>query len=275
MTSTSSHTTRFWRDSRLPFIEARAIEDGRQLCYGRHAHNHFSIGAVTGGQCVYLHEAQERRIGEGTVVLMNPGAVHACNPIEEQPWSYIMLYVDAAWLGELQRACEGGPGEGFRPLAPVLSQETGLFARLLSLYDSLLAPELDVLAKHEAAIGFFLHLQRCLGALPYRSAKASPRVERAAAYIDAHFMDNLCLTDICEAASLSEGYLIRAFEQRYHMTPHAYLVNRRVQHAQAQLREGVKIADTAQAAGFADQAHLQRAFKRHLAMTPGQYRARG
>ena len=77
---------------------------------------------------------------------------------------------------------------------------------------------------------------------------------------------------ICEAASLSEAYLIRAFEQRYHMTPHAYLINRRIQHAQTQLREGALIADIAHQTGFADQAHFQRVFKKYLAATPGQYK---
>lgn len=33
-----------------------------------------------------------------------------------------------------------------------------------------------------------------------------------------------------------------------------------------------QIADVALEAGFADQAHFQRAFKQHLAATPGQYR---
>jgi len=45
-----------------------------------------------------------------------------------------------------------------------------------------------------------------------------------------------------------------------------------VQLARAQLRQGRAIAEVAQEAGFADQAHLQRAFKRHLATTPGHYR---
>lgn len=56
------------------------------------------------------------------------------------------------------------------------------------------------------------------------------------------------------------------------MTPHAYLTNRRVQFAREQLRRGVPIAEVALAAGFADQAHLQRAFKQLLAATPGHYR---
>jgi AraC-like DNA-binding protein len=82
----------------------------------------------------------------------------------------------------------------------------------------------------------------------------------------------LKLEDICEAAQLSPSYLIRAFKQHYGMTPHAFLINRRIQFAQDQLRNGKQIADVALQAGFADQAHFQRAFKQHLAATPGQYR---
>ena len=40
---------KFWRDDALPFIEARSIEDGREVCYAKHSHETFSIGAVTGG----------------------------------------------------------------------------------------------------------------------------------------------------------------------------------------------------------------------------------
>jgi AraC-like DNA-binding protein len=98
------------------------------------------------------------------------------------------------------------------------------------------------------------------------------KVERAAQYINQHYLRAIRLEEICQAANLSEAYLIRAFEQHYHMTPHAYLINRRIQHAQAQLREGEPIADIAQQSGFADQAHFQRVFKKHLAATPGQYR---
>ncbi|MCY1562271.1 Helix-turn-helix domain protein [compost metagenome] len=58
------------------------------------------------------------------------------------------------------------------------------------------------------------------------------------------------------------------------MTPHAYLVNRRIQYGQARLKRGAAIADAAIESGFADQAHFQRAFKQHVAATPGQYRGR-
>ncbi|ARQ74294.1 AraC family transcriptional regulator [Pseudomonas fragi] len=272
--SSQSHcaTPRFWRDAQLPFIEARSIADGRKVCYARHSHEIFSIGAITSGCCNYLHEKTSHRISTGTVVLMNPGDVHACNPVEDQPWSYVMLYVDAQWLAGIQQGFDEDAGGLFQPVAATYTQSPALFNGLTGLYAQLIDPELEVLARHEAAIKFFSAMQQELGGSVALPKPANARVERAAEYIDEHFLRTLRLQDICEAASLSEAYLIRAFEQRYHMTPHAYLINRRIQLAQAQLREGALIADIAQQTGFADQAHFQRVFKKYLAATPGQYK---
>jgi AraC-like DNA-binding protein len=262
----------FWRDAQLPFIEARSIEDGRKVCYSRHSHDVFSIGAVTGGRSTYLHEKTRQTISTGTVVLMNPGDVHACNPIDDQPWSYIMLYVDAQWLSRIQHACGVEENQGFQPLAATHCTDPELFQGLLDLHRVLIDPHLELLVRHEAAVAFFMTMQQRLGCSALPAKKTNLKVERAAQYINAHFLQAIRLEEICQAASLSEAYLIRAFEQHYHMTPHAYLINRRIQHAQAQLRDGEPIADIAQHSGFADQAHFQRVFKKHLAATPGQYR---
>ncbi|MEB0039365.1 AraC family transcriptional regulator [Pseudomonas sp. MH10] len=262
----------FWRDAELPFIEARQIEDGRKVFYGRHSHEVFSIGAVTSGQSTYLHEKSCQTISAGTVVLMNPGEVHACNPIEDQPWSYVMLYVDANWLAGIQHSHDDGDGLGFQPISATHTRSSKLFAGLIDLYAQLIDPALDALPKREAAVAFFMLMQRTLGHSTLELKRINPRVVRAAEYINEHFMGTVRLAAICKAANLSEAYLIRAFEQQYHMTPHAYLINRRIQHAQAQLRDGASIIDIAHEAGFADQAHFQRVFKKHLAATPGQYK---
>ncbi|MGA3680202.1 AraC family transcriptional regulator [Pseudomonas graminis] len=262
----------FWRDAQLPFIEARSIDDGRKVCYSRHSHDVFSIGAITAGQSTYLHEKTTQTIAAGTVVLMNPGEVHACNPIDDQPWSYLMLYVNAQWLGALQRDCGVNNGGMLRGYPATHSRDPLLFKGLLDLHRRLVDSQLDTLAKQEAAVGFFSLVEQRLGGSTLTPRQPNPKVERAARYIDAHYLQPIRLEDLCAVANLSEAYLIRAFEQHYHMTPHAWLVNRRIQHGQAQLRSGEPIADIAQQSGFADQAHFQRAFKKHLAVTPGQYK---
>ncbi|VVM71618.1 HTH-type transcriptional activator RhaS [Pseudomonas fluorescens] len=263
---------RFWRDDALPFIEARAIADGREVCYTRHAHEHFSIGAITAGRSTYIHEQSEFEVSAGTVVLMNPGDVHACNPIDDQPWSYLMLYVETPWLTDLQHQLGFGSDLAFRRFCVTHNQDASLFAGLTALYEILVDGEQDVLRKHSAAVEFFTEVQQRLNPGDQPLREPNFKLERAAEYIRDNCTQQLKLEDICEAAQLSPSYLIRAFKQHYGMTPHAFLVNRRIQFARERLRSGKLIADVALEAGFADQAHFQRAFKQHLAATPGQYR---
>ncbi|WP_230014173.1 AraC family transcriptional regulator [Pseudomonas chlororaphis] len=262
----------FWRDAALPFIEARSIADGRKVCYSRHSHAFFSIGAITAGQSIYLHEQARFRIDTGTVVLMNPGEVHACNPLEDQPWSYRMLYVDTSWLTELQHQLGFSQELGFRAFSPPYSTDPALYAGLNRLYETLVDEQAETRHKHSAAVAFFSDLQQRLNPASQPPRESNQKLRRAADYIRAHCTHALKLEDICQAAELSPSYLIRAFKRHYGMTPHAFVVNQRVQFAQGRLREGEPIADVALEAGFADQAHFQRAFKQYMAATPGQYR---
>ncbi|MGZ9706052.1 AraC family ligand binding domain-containing protein [Pseudomonas sp. GNP013] len=263
---------RFWRDARLPFIEARTIADGRKVTYARHAHEHFSIGAIITGRSYYHHGAQTFQISAGTVVLMNPGDVHACNPIDNTPWSYHMLYLDTPWLTDLQYQLGFSTDHGYRPFSTPYSRDAVLYNGLLALYRLLVDEQAELLQKQSALVSYFTEVQQRLNPSRAPLREANHKLERAADYIRAHCTDTLKLEDICLAAELSPSYLIRAFKQYCGLTPHAFLVNQRIQFARSQLRNGELIADVALAAGFADQAHFQRAFKQHFAATPGQYR---
>lgn len=262
----------FWRDAALPFIEVRAIADGRKVRYGRHAHSTFSIGAVTGGESTYVNGSTLRHIGAGAVVVVNPDVVHACNPSDTAPWAYRMFYIDADWLAQLQHEpCFSADG-GFRAFEQTLSVRPDLFAGLNRLYDVLTDASEDVLRKESAIVAYFSALQQALNPAPIARRGPNHRLARAAGFIDDNYTRTLRLEEICVAADLSPSYLIRAFRQHYGMTPHAYIVNRRIEFSRAQLRRGHAIADVAAEAGFADQAHLQRAFRQFVAATPGQYR---
>jgi AraC-like DNA-binding protein len=268
-------TPRFWRDPALPFVEAREVLDGRRLCYARHSHECFSIGAITQGRSSYLNEKARERVEAGTLVLMNPGDVHACNPLEGQSWSYRMFYVDVPWLTELQQQAGFSRNQPLRAFSLILSRDPLLYQGLNRLYELLDDARAETLDKHCALLEFFGELQRRLDPAPDRPRADNPRIRLAAEFIRAHCTEALKLEDICAAAGLSPSYLTRSFRRRYGMTPHAYLINSRIQYAQARLRRGGEIAEVALAAGFADQAHLQRTFKQLLAATPGQYRRQG
>ncbi len=258
-----SKVSTFWRDPALAFIEARGVADGRKVCYARHSHEGFSIGAITAGRSTYFDGQRWHQVEAGSVVMMNPGVVHACNPIADQPWSYLMLYVDMPWLRD----------QGFEPLAPTLSSSPVLYRDLLALYRCLTDEHCASAAKRQTAECFFGRLREQIEAAPVEAGQGNQRLQRAADYIREHCTEPLKLEDIGQAAGLSTSYLIRAFKQHFGLTPHGYLLDHRVRYARAQLRQGRLIAEVAHEAGFADQAHLQRAFKQHLAATPGHYRS--
>lgn len=275
MTQRQPDTHLFWRDPALPFVEARAVDDGRKVCYDRHAHSTFSVGIITGGESIYWNQGREAHVGPGTVVLMNPEDVHACNPIADLAWSYRMFYVDVAWLARRQHGREDARARDFRPLATIVSTDAGLYRGLNALFDTLADPDSDVLGMESAAVDYFDTLCHRLDPVSDELDVApNHRLDRAADFIDAHCTGALQLDDICAASGLSPSYLIRAFKTRYGMTPHAWLINRRIRYAQTELKRGRPIADVALAAGFADQAHFQRQFKRHVAATPRQYTTR-
>lgn len=258
----------FWRDDRLPFIEARVVDDGRAVCYAKHSHDTFSLGAIIGGTSTYQNKDFSTTIEAGTLVLMNPEDVHACNSIKDQPWSYRMLYVDTCWLA----ARQASPAGEYRPYSAVMSLDPDLYHSFNRFFIELLDDEIDCVVKRCSADAFFRYFDRHIQGSSEASKPGPSRLSKAAALITENFKEPLPLARLCQVADLSSSHFIREFKAHFGLTPHAYLVNRRIQFARAQLKAGRAIADVAVDAGFADQAHLQRAFKKHLAATPGHYR---
>lgn len=260
---TDSHI--FWRDPALPHLEARAIRDGRSVCYIPHSHPGFSIGAITGGNSTYMTGGRHFEASAGTVVLMNPDIVHACNPMADRAWSYRMLHVDADWLAAIQ----GAPT--FQPYGAVISRDPSLYADLMGLFDRLFDTMATTDAKDDAARTFFTALRGRVDGPGDPVLDDHAALSLAADHISRHCTRALRLEEVAAVCKLSPSYLVRAFKARFGLTPHAYQTNQRIRLGREGLKHGRAIVDVALESGFADQAHFQRVFKAHVAATPGQY----
>jgi AraC-like DNA-binding protein/mannose-6-phosphate isomerase-like protein (cupin superfamily) len=74
-------------------------------------------------------------------------------------------------------------------------------------------------------------------------------------------------------AGMSREGFSRMFARHHGMPPHAFWLMARLNHARELLRVGEGIAGIAAEAGFADQSHLGRWFRRSFGITPGRYRS--
>jgi AraC family transcriptional regulator len=86
--------------------------------------------------------------------------------------------------------------------------------------------------------------------------------------------DNLTVERIATMVGVHPVHLARVFRRRYGCSVGEYARNWRVEVVSRQLATSARpIAEVAAAAGFADQSHLCRTFKKISGLTPNQYRA--
>lgn len=145
----------------------------------------------------------------------------------------------------------------------------------LHLRKQLLYPEHDPCAIEQAAWCM-------LGLLQAAPAKSAVQATPALHALYASVLERMA-AEHCQAlgiAELADGIgrtplrFLREFTSLVGMTPHAFLVEQRLQTARALMASDAgPLAHIALDSGFAHQSHMGLAFRKHLGMTPGQYQA--
>ena len=74
-------------------------------------------------------------------------------------------------------------------------------------------------------------------------------------------------------SGLDRWTLARQFRARFGTSPARFRTMRQLDRVRGLIEGGASLADAALAAGFADQSHMTRHFKRAYGMTPGRWAA--
>lgn len=110
---------------------------------------------------------------------------------------------------------------------------------------------------------------------PPSAAPARPVARRAREILDAEPTGHPTLAAVADDLGVTVPHLIRSFTETFGISPHRYLIGRRLDHARGQLLAQVPVGDVAIASGFYDQSHLTRQFKRFLGTTPARFQRSG
>lgn len=98
-------------------------------------------------------------------------------------------------------------------------------------------------------------------------------VEEAAAYIDAHYSENVSITQVAALSNYSQRHFIRLFSAAYGKTPQQYLIDTRIRHSCSLLkRTNLSVTEIAIRCGFSDANYFSRIFRRVTGFTPNSYR---
>jgi AraC-like DNA-binding protein/mannose-6-phosphate isomerase-like protein (cupin superfamily) len=99
-----------------------------------------------------------------------------------------------------------------------------------------------------------------------------PAVSKAQAIIRDQCANRVDISELATSVDLDMRYLISLFKLSTGTTPHQFQIAMRVEMARALLEQQIPLCDVAARAGFSDQSHLNRHFRRRYGFTPGEFR---
>ncbi len=98
-------------------------------------------------------------------------------------------------------------------------------------------------------------------------------LKEARALVEQDFGDPWSLSSLADAVGVHRAHLAREFRRAYGCSVGEYLRQRRLEYVcRALATSDASVNEIAAAAGFADQSHLTKVFKRFLGVTPLAYR---
>ena len=211
--------------------------------------------------------------GAGEINMADPGEVHNGFAVSEEGWQYRMFYLKPGQLDQIFNECCGQA----KPM-PVFKKgvvrDPGFSEKIRTLHQDFENPLITRLEKESRFFsimaGFILKHALQKG-VPKPPGSEKTRVIKIKDHIQ-HFYDtDISLEDLSRLAGISRYYLLRVFERETGLTPHTYLNLVRVKRARELMEKNTSIIETAHAAGFYDQSHLNRVFKKFYGITPGQF----
>lgn len=109
--------------------------------------------------------------------------------------------------------------------------------------------------------------------LRVRTGKARELVRIARDYIIGNHDRDISVSEVAGYVFLSQGYFTRAFRDETGMSPMAFLMQIRVEHACKLLeRNDIKVSGVADMVGFSSPQRFNAAFRKHIGSTPMEYR---
>jgi AraC family transcriptional regulator len=99
------------------------------------------------------------------------------------------------------------------------------------------------------------------------------QINRVRVFIEEHLTERIRVADLSALARSSPSYFSSAFKRTFGVSPHAYVMSRRIaMAADLMLNSGAPLSEIAINCGFADQAHFSRQFRRAMGRTPSAWR---
>lgn len=247
----------------VPFSGEYHCEKGYAITRGAMEYPYMLLFCVTEGALHVEVEgcAQTVRAGQALVIdCRRPHHYEAAGNLWFR-WAGFWGMASEAYHGLLQERF-GGPADLAAPSQAAACAEA-LFAQLRA----------ERHAEHAVSAAVHMLLSALADMRTGTPGAAEQAVDRAAAFLRAHFAEPIQLGDAARVANMSPYHFSRQFKKYQGTTPHEFLLCERMAAAKLLLLStGESIENIAASCGFASASHFIRAFRGRNGITPMRFR---
>ena len=250
---------------------AEGIERMEASFHGRpfapHRHDTYAIGVTRSGVQSFNFRGQRWHCLPGQCHILHPDETHDGSAGTDEGFSYRMVYVDPALV---QEALGGKP----LPFVanPVVEAARLSALRVTDVWD--IDEDIDELARVDlvASIANLL-VNASTASLKKSGPLALGRLVQVRDRLASAPAVRHPMAELERLAGLDRWALARQFRAALGTSPSRFRTHRQLDLLRRSVKSGVSLMDAALEAGFSDQSHMSRQFKRAYGLTPARWAA--
>ncbi len=213
-----------------------------------HSHPDLTLGFVLEGETVVTVGKKEFYIGKDSIILIPQNIIHLCKPQDKNNFEYLVLHIDGKWLDEIL---------GINPSGVKVINGGCSFIRENN-------EDIDEEQLLTLMVDFNLS--------PVILKENSEFPQYIKEFIDNNYSSPISLDYLSEKFNMNKFSLIRSFKKEFNLSPHAYIINSRINRAKIMIKNGESLSKISVSCGFYDQSHFVKRFKEYTGLTPENYK---
>jgi len=251
----------YYRSEAFNMIEVKTCSNDLHS-YKDHLHEELSVGYIEKGATCLNVNGTDYYMKEREAVIIYPFVSHKCQPVDILNWEFTMIYIDSEFCRGILDSSDTKHSIGIKKLGDAEFDKIKKLSEFLKSDESSYNKEIELI---NTLIEIF---DACDIDIKLESDKKMGLIK---GYIEEHFLEMIQLGDMEREFNINKFALIRSFRRKFNTTPNAYQLQLKISYGKHLLKSCGSIADIALKAGFYDQAHFTKEFKRAYGVTPLQY----
>jgi AraC-like DNA-binding protein len=235
-----------------------------ERAFDLHRHDTYAVGITCSGVQAFRYRGAQRIALPGQLHVLHPDELHDGGPATEEGFRYRIVYVEPDLI---RRALDDAPLPFVEEPVQSVTSAVSEIVRLLVDIDE----PISDLGGAEIAASVADALQALAGPAGPSEPIALRAVELVRDHLAAHANEQTPAAELERIAGLDRFAIARHFRRAFGTSPDRYRTMRRLDLARAAIARGVPLVRSAAEAGFSDQSHLTRQFKKAFGITPGTW----